>query len=193
MRFSDDAKARPRELKCRKKIIVSWLRICGPLHSHPPCAFMACNEDTFTIFTLPLLLLLLLLLSLTKVLIIVLHVNRNIWLQAYLNKIYTASRMHIMQETLRKYCRTACERSPGIDSKLRMRRGKWSQQPRSFLNAVGLAVHRGELESYLTLQSSERTVCHMVALNSLPLGLLKINLIRKFYTFLIIQINIILH
>ena len=43
------------------------------------------------------------------------------------------------------------------------------------------------------LPSSARTVCRLVALNSLLLGVLKINLIRKFYTFLNIQINIILH
>ena len=98
--------------------------------------------------------------------------------------------MHIMQETLRNDCQTACDRSPGIDGK---RRGEWFQQPCSFLNAIALTVHRGELESYLTLPSSARTVCRLVALNSLLLGVLKINLIRKFYTFLIIQINIILH
>ena len=27
----------------------SWLCICGPLHPHPPWAFMACNGDTFTV------------------------------------------------------------------------------------------------------------------------------------------------
>ena len=27
---------------------MSWLQICGPLHPHPPCAFIACNGDTFT-------------------------------------------------------------------------------------------------------------------------------------------------
>ena len=97
--------------------------------------------------------------------------------------------MHIMQETLRKDCRTACKRSLGIDGKHRTRRGKRSQQPCSSLNAVALAVHRGELESYLSFPSSARTVCRLVALNSL----LKINLIRKFYIFSIIQINIILH
>ena len=32
-----------------------WLQLCGPLHPHPPWAFMSCNGDTFTIFTLPLL------------------------------------------------------------------------------------------------------------------------------------------
>ena len=101
--------------------------------------------------------------------------------------------MHIMQETLRKDCRTACECSLGIDGKHRTRRGKWFQQPCSILNIVALAVHRGELESYLTLPSLARTVCRLVALNSLPLGVLKMNLMRKFYTFLIIQINIILH
>ena len=102
--------------------------------------------------------------------------------------------MHIMQETLRNDCRTACESSPGIDGKQRTRRGEWFQQPCSFLTAVALAVHRGKLDSfYLTLPSSARSVCRLVALNSLMLGVLKINLIRKFYTFLIIQINIILH
>ena len=48
-------------------------------------------------------------------------------------------------------------------------------------------------ESYLSLPSSARTVCRLVALNPLLLAVLKINLMRKFYTFLIIQINIILH
>ena len=27
-----------------------WLCICGPLHPHPPWAFMACNVDTFTFY-----------------------------------------------------------------------------------------------------------------------------------------------
>ena len=85
--------------------------------------------------------------------------------------------MHIIQETLRKYCRTAYERSPGIDGKHRTRRGKWLEQPCSFHYAVALAVHWEEMES----------------LNSLLLGVLKIKLIHKFYTFLITQINIILH
>ena len=98
-----------------------------------------------------------------------------------------------MQETLRKDCRTACERSPWIDCKHRTRRGEWFQQPCSFLYAAALAVNRRKLESYLTLPSSARTVCRLVTLNSLLLGALKINIIRKFYTFLIIQINIILH
>ena len=63
-----------------------------------------------------------------------------------------------------------------------------------FHYAVSLAVHRGEMNSlYLTLPSSARSVCRLQALNSLLLGVLKINLIRKFYTFLISEINIILH
>ena len=37
--------------KCRSSYLfpVQWLRICGPLHSHFPGAFMACNRDTFTL------------------------------------------------------------------------------------------------------------------------------------------------
>ena len=46
---------------------------------------------------------------------------------------------------------------------------------------------------YLTLPSSARSVCRLVAVNSLLLGVSKINLICKFYTFLMTQINIILH
>ena len=91
-----------------------------------------------------------------------------------------------MQETLRKDCRSACERSPGIDGKYRTRRGEWFQQPCSFLCAAALEVHQGKLYSHLTLPSSARTVCRLVALNSLLLGELKINLKCKFCTFLII-------
>ena len=40
---------RGKAAECRTSLfLVPWLRICGPLHPHPPWASMACNGDTFT-------------------------------------------------------------------------------------------------------------------------------------------------
>ena len=101
--------------------------------------------------------------------------------------------MHVMQETLRKDCRAVCESSPGIDGKNRTRRGLVVPIAMQFSPCRCPGNPPGGTGIILDFAFIGKNCLLSGIAQFIAVSVLKINLIFKFYTFLIIQINIVLH